>query len=148
VTEDPAETTAEIESVVEGFFAAFRSGPEAAAAAAVLRDLLLPEAVVVRTCGLTPTVYDVEGFIAPRVELLSSGRLEDFREWPTQHRVDVFGDIAQVWCSYEKEWLEDGVRKDGRGMKSIQLVRTDHGWRIAAAVWDDERPGLSMPASH
>jgi hypothetical protein len=26
------------------------------------------------------------------------------------------------------------------GMKSIQFVRTDAGWRISAAGWDDDRP--------
>ncbi len=140
-----ADDLAEIESAVESFFAAFRSGPDAAASAAVLRTLLLPEAVIVRTCGLTPAVYDVETFISPRVELLSSGRLRDFREWPTERRVDLFGDIAQVWCRYEKTWLEDDVPQEGRGMKSMQFVRTANGWRIAAAVWDDERPGLAMP---
>jgi hypothetical protein len=30
-------------------------------------------------------------------------------------------------------------------MKSVQLVRTADGWRIAAAVWDDERPGVPYP---
>jgi hypothetical protein len=29
-------------------------------------------------------------------------------------------------------------------MKSIQLVRTAAGWRITAAAWDDERPGVDL----
>jgi len=29
-------------------------------------------------------------------------------------------------------------------MKTIQFIRTSEGWRISAAAWDDERPGLTV----
>jgi len=32
----------------------------------------------------------------------------------------------------------------GRGMKTLQFVRTVTGWRISAAAWDDERDGLTL----
>ena len=34
---------------------------------------------------------------------------------------------------------QDGTPFSGRGMKSLQFVRTGEGWRISAAAWDDER---------
>ncbi len=37
-------------------------------------------AVIVRTCGSEPVVYGVDGFIAPRQALLTSGTLVDFRK--------------------------------------------------------------------
>ena len=131
--------------VIRRFFSAFVSGPKAADGAALLRDLLLPGAVVVRTCGDDPQVLGVEDFIRPRVELLSSGAVRDFREWPASGRIDRFGDMAQVWCRYEKSWVEGDAAAEGRGMKSVQLVRTSGGWRISAIAWDDERPGVPMP---
>ncbi|GAA4099100.1 hypothetical protein GCM10023066_43740 [Nocardioides kongjuensis] len=128
----------EIRAVVDRFFAAFVSGPEAAARADDLRAVLLPEALLVSTAGATRASYDVESFIAPRVSLLGSGTLADFREWAVHARVDRFGDIAQVWCGYAKSWRRDGVAMAGAGTKSLQLVRTEDGWRISAVAWDDE----------
>jgi hypothetical protein len=130
---------AEIDEVVATFFAAFASGPDLDARLDLLRGVLLPEAVVVRTCG-QPEVYDVERFIAPRRALLSSDRVSDFREWEVDGSTQVWGDVAQRWSRYAKEWVESGTPVTGSGTKSIQLVRTTPGWRISAVAWDDERP--------
>jgi hypothetical protein len=133
----------EVLAVVRTFFAAFTSGDGVGARLDALRAVLLPEAVVVRTCGLEPTAYDVESFIAPRRTLLTDGTLTGFSEHAVQGRVDVFGDVAHWFGSYEKDGLLDGQPCPGAGMKSVQLVRTADGWRVSAAAWDDEREGLS-----
>ena len=138
MTSTTSDDRAAVALVIDRFFAAFVSGPDAVARAGMLRDLLLPAAIVVRTCGDEPQVLDVESFIAPRVSLLGSGTLADFREWAVHARVDRFGDIAQVWCGYAKSWRRDGVAMAGAGTKSLQLVRTEDGWRISAVAWDDE----------
>jgi hypothetical protein len=134
----------QITDLVERFFDAFTSGPDLPARLDGLRELFLPGAVVVRTCGLPLTVYDVDGFIAPRLALLTGGTVTDFREWETAGRTEVFGDVAHHWCSYAKEWTQGDQRVTGAGMKTIQFVRTESGWRIAAAAWDDARYGLDL----
>ena len=88
--------------------------------------------------------YDVESFIAPRQALLSGGSLVDFQEWELSGRTEVFGDIAQRFCSYAKAGVQDGIPFTARGMKTLQFVRTSAGWRISAAAWDDEREGLAI----
>ena len=137
---------AAIAGIVRTFFAAFTSGGDCGERLDALRQVFLPEAVIVRTCGGAPTVYGVDSFIAPRHVLLSSGRLIDFREWELSGRTEVFGDIAQHFCSYAKAGVQLGVPFTGRGMKTFQLVRTAAGWRISAAAWDDERDGLALAA--
>jgi hypothetical protein len=139
---DTAADIGEIEGLVKAFFGAFTSGPDSARRLDTLRSVLLPGAVIVRTCGMEPAVYDVEGFIAPRAALLSGGTLVDFEEWPLSGRTDVFGDIAHWFGAYAKEGVQGGEPFTGRGMKSLQFVRTAEGWRISAAAWDDERPGV------
>ncbi len=136
----------EVRTTLDTFFSAFVSGPRAHECGEVLQQVMLPTAVVVRTCGGEPTSYTVKEFIAPRIELLTSGAVEDFREWATDVRVDLFGDIAQAWCGYAKSWSQGAERHHGRGRKSITLVRTGRGWRISAVAWDDERPGQAAPA--
>ena len=135
---------AAIAAIVQTFFAAFTSGPDATARLDALRQAFLPEAVIVRTCGGEPTVYDVDGFIAPRQALLSGGTLVDFREWELSGHTELFGDIAQHFCSYAKTGVQDGAPFTGRGMKTLQFVRTSAGWQISAAAWDDERDGLAI----
>lgn len=135
---------AEIEAVLRGFFDAFTSGPGSAARLASLRELFVTGAVIVRTCGVEPTVQTVDEFIAPRAALLSGGALTGFSEWPVSGRLDVFGDIAQWFGSYAKKGVQDGVPFEARGMKSVQFVRTAMGWRINAVAWDDERDGVRL----
>jgi hypothetical protein len=109
-----------------------------------LRRAFLPQAVIVRTGGGEPAVYDVDGFIAPRQAILTDGTLEEFREWELSGHTEVFGDIAHHFCSYAKEGFQAGAPLSGRGMKTMQLVRTSAGWRISGVAWDDERDGLSI----
>lgn len=127
-----------ITSVVGQFFSAFVSGADAARHVSVLRTILLPDAIVVNAAGSEPVVLTVDSFIEPRIELLTHGGLVDFREWMTSARIELFGDIAQVWCTYEKSWSGDDGAHHGRGSKAIHLVRTAAGWRISSVAWDDE----------
>ena len=135
VTDDQSQ----IAQLVRTFFAAFTSGPDLEARLDGLREVFLPQAPIVRTCGLR-TTYDVDGFIEPRRELLTSGRVTGFREWELDGTTEVYGDVAHHWCTYAKEWVQDGEHVTGGGAKSIQLVRGETGWRISALAWDDERP--------
>jgi hypothetical protein len=141
---DVAADRTAIAGIVRTFFAAFTSGPDVGDRLGALREAFLPEAVIIRTCGGEPTVYDPDSFIAPRQALLSGGALVDFSEWELSGRTEVFGDIAQHFCSYAKAGVQDGIPFAARGMKTLQFVRTSDGWRISAAAWDDERDGLTI----
>jgi hypothetical protein len=62
--------------------------------------------------------------------------LVDFAEWEESGHTDVFGDIAQHFCSYAKSGIRDGTPFTGRGMKTLQFVRMC--WLADSAVaWDD-----------
>ncbi len=123
-----------IYEVVAAFFATFVSGPACVERAERLRGLMLPRALVFRP----GSVEDVESFLTPRVELLTSGRLQDFSEWPVEGRVEQHGDVAHWFGTYAKRGFLDGAPYDGTGAKSIQLVRTPAGWRISAVAWVDD----------
>jgi hypothetical protein len=53
-----------------------------------------------------------------------------------------FGNIAQVWSTYEWE-TADGKR--GRGINSIHLFHDGDRWWITHATWDSERPDNPIP---
>ncbi|GLW31121.1 DUF4440 domain-containing protein [Actinoplanes regularis] len=139
MTEVETRDRSAIAELVRLFFAAFTSGPDLPERLEAMRRTLLPQAVIVRTGGGEPAVYDADTFIGPRRELLSGGRLTDFSEWQVSGRTEVFGDVAAHFCGYAKSGVQDGTPFTGQGMKSFQFVRTGAGWRISAVAWCDEQ---------
>lgn len=100
----------------------------------------------VRTCDDEPAGYRVESFLAPQQALLASGRLVEFSGWELCGETEVFGDIAQHFCSYPRAGVQDRIPFAARGMKTLHFVRTAAGWRMSAASWDDERDGVMIEA--
>lgn len=63
-----------------------------------------------------------------------------FYEVEIDRRIDVFGDIAQVWSVYEARTNPVDKHPERRGINSIQLQRDATGdWRIVSMLWDNER---------
>lgn len=127
-----------IDEVTAAFFNAFTNRGGAQPDVDVLYRLFIPEAVIVKTVGGSPVVYDVASFVEPRRTILTDGSLTDFREEETSEQTEVFGNIAQRFSRYSKSWVVSGERFAGAGTKSINFVRTPAGWKIASLVWDDE----------
>lgn len=110
-------------------------------------ELFLPQARMIRT------VIDAEGRARPEIllveeypesyERLMRGR--DFFEVEISRIVERFGQIAHAFSSYEAYADAGRTRLVKRGINSIQLYKVDGAWRIAAMVWDDERPGQPIP---
>ena len=87
--------------------------------------------------AMSPTDYqaDVAGFFAAN----------DFFEVEIARRIDVLGNMAQVWSLYEARTAPDDSTPERRGINSIQLFRDpDLGWRIVSMIWDNERPGVAV----
>ncbi len=69
----------------------------------------------------------------------------DFFEVEIARRIDVLGNMAQVWSLYEARTAPDDATPERRGVNSIQLYRDPGlGWRIVSMIWDNERPGVSV----
>ena len=70
----------------------------------------------------------------------------DFHEVEIGRRIDLFGNIAQVWSAYEARRSPDDAEPERRGINSIQLFRdSEQGWRIVSMIWDNEREGVTVP---
>ena len=70
----------------------------------------------------------------------------DFYEIEIARRIDLFGNIAHVWSSYEARSALGDAEPERRGINSIQLFRDpQRGWRIMAMLWDNEREGVALP---
>ena len=131
------EMSAEIDALVEAFYAAFDNRGGRAPAGDALRALFAPEATITRVDGGAAETWDADGFVTPRVELLTDGRLLEFHEWETESRTHVAGHIASRWSVYEKEGLLGGADYRGGGQKLIQLRRDAGRWLISSLLWED-----------
>jgi len=113
------------------------------------RSLFLPGALLVPTRPLpggsaAADVMDVEGYIASRTPMFAA---QDVWETEIARQVFVFGNFAHVLSSYElrRSSPAGGDLPPVRGINSIQLFNDGRRWWITAMIWDNERPGVSVP---
>ena len=94
---------------------------------------------------LTPLVLDVEGYIA-RVEPLFEK--EGFYETEVTRSVEQFGQIAQVWSTYESRRDPSDAKPFMRGINSFQLFNDGKRWWIVSIYWQHESTKYPLPAKY
>lgn len=112
-----------------------------------LRSLFYPGARLLRTVvspegGVTMSAMSVEEFVNFAEPFF---RANAFYEREVFRRVDRFGQMAQVFSTYEALSGADGSGPLGRGINSIQLWSDGRRWWVMSMLWDDERPGNAIP---
>jgi hypothetical protein len=69
---------------------------------------------------------------------------EGFYENAIVNQVQTFGNIAQVFSSYESRHAP-GEKPFERGVNSMQLLNDGKRWWVVSILWDTERPGNPLP---
>jgi len=113
----------------------------------VVRDLFIPEAVIVLRYPPDLQVMSVDGFLLDWLRF--ENRLEDtgvtgFREAVISTRVTEFGDIAHVHVVYESSIPESG-RPARPGIDLWSLIRVDGEWKVVSVL--NELPREDLPLS-
>ena len=70
-----------------------------------------------------------------------------FFETEIHRTTERYGNVVHVFSTYEMRERADGP-VFGRGINSIELFWDGARWWIAAAQWDDERPGNPIPKEY
>jgi len=113
-----------------------------------VRPLYHPEARLVRT-GVNPDgtpfvrVFTLAEYIENIRQLLDDETR--FSEVEVAQESVVFGNVARLTSVYEFTWQSPKESRRGRGVNFFTLVRERGQWRVMSIVWDNERPGLSLP---
>jgi hypothetical protein len=68
-----------------------------------------------------------------------------FFERSISNRVEEFGNLVHVWSTYESRHAENDSQPFTRGVNSIQIVHAQGRFWVASILWDEERPGLTLP---
>ena len=71
-----------------------------------------------------------------------------FFERSIANRVEQFGNLSEVWSTYESRYAMSDAKPFARGVNSIQIVHAQGRFWIASVLWDDERPGLTLPEKY
>jgi hypothetical protein len=130
---------AELARLTAEFLAAVTFAPGERPPYERIRDLFIPEGLLIRNSGEAPEVTTVDEFIAPRLATVESGALTEFYEGELSDVTELFGNVAHRRSEYEKRGVLDGEPFAARGVIFTQFVRTPAGWRMSAMAWDDER---------
>lgn len=126
------------------------SGPAGARDWDRFRGLFYPGARLLRTV-VSPdstvgmSAMDVQGFIDFADPFF---RQHPFYERELVRQVDQFGQIAQVFSTFESYPAPDGGDSLGRGINSVQLWFDGRRWWIMSMLWDDERSSNPIPAQY
>ncbi|MEP7284564.1 MAG: hypothetical protein ABI947_02195 [Chloroflexota bacterium] len=135
----------EIDSITAAFFNAvsFKEGEKPAYK--ILYELFIDSGQLIKTSSTLPEICTVSQFIDPRQRTVDSGELTCFKEAETAEITEFFGNVAHRFSTYEKHGISNGSEFEGRGIISIQFIKTEVGWRMSSMAWDDERQGLTIP---
>jgi hypothetical protein len=67
-----------------------------------------------------------------------------FFEKPIVSRAEAFGNVAQVFSSYESRHAL-GEAPFARGINSLQMLYDGKRWWVVNILWDEERPDNPLP---
>lgn len=128
----------EINALVERFFSLFTNTQGNEPQVDNIKHMFIEQGIIINATTTPTQVYSLDEFIAPRKAWLSDGTLTDFSEWETSHNTSVFGNIAQRYVTYQKSGYLKGAYFETKGVKNIQLIKTNGVWKIVSVTWYDE----------
>lgn len=140
-----------VEAIVSALYEVI-SGPKGQARDwARMRSLFLPDGRLIpsradrETHRADAVVLTIDGYIER-----SSGRMEaeGFFERGVNNVVQQYGNIAQVWSTYESRHAATDVRPFARGINSIQLLKSGERYYLVEVLWDAETPGTPLPKEY
>jgi hypothetical protein len=91
--------------------------------------------------SVSVTLLGVDEFIGMAGAVFKS---QGFYENAIVNRVQTFGNVSQVFSSYESR-NEKGGKPFERGINSIQMFNDGKRWWVLSILWDTERPGNPLP---
>jgi hypothetical protein len=120
-----------------------------------MRSLFLPDARLIPTISVAATadkpasvdaiMLTIDGYIAR-----SSGRMaaNGFFEHSIHNESEQFGNIVQIWSTYESRHNADDSKPFARGINSFQLLNDGKRYWIVNVFWDAESPEHPIPRKY
>jgi len=114
----------------------------------VVRDVFIPEAIVVLRYPPDLKVMSVDGFLLDWLRFenqLAGAGVRGFRETVTSAMTTEFGDVAHVQVVYETS-IPDMGRPARPGVDLWSLIRMEGRWKVVSVVNELPRDDLPLPS--
>ena len=114
------------------------------------KHLFKPDAKLIATGKNKEGVYQVR-YMSPDNYIESSGKWlveNGFFEKEIHRKVDTFGNIAQVFSTYESFYSKADKKPFMRGINSIQLLNDGKRWWIINIYWAQESKEKPIPKTY
>ena len=114
-----------------------------------MRSLFIPDARLIPTipaAGHTDAVVlTIDGYIARASSRMAT---MGFYETSVHNVTEQYGNIVQVWSTYESRHAPTDATPFVRGINSFQLLKDGDRYWIVNIFWDAETPGHPIPAQY
>jgi hypothetical protein len=116
-----------------------------------MRSLFIPDARLIpatTTAGgahADAVILTIDSYIAR-----SNGRMTSagFFEHSIHNETQQFGNIVQIWSTYESRHNADDPTPFARGINSFQLLKDGDRYWVVNIFWDAESPTKPIPAKY
>src|SRR5262245_29601969 len=114
----------QLDSLTKSFFNIFNNKDRKQVNLDAIRNMCIPEIVIIKKTGLSQAIYSLDSFIEPRIKILSDGTLRNFEESETEETTQIVGHIAQRQSKYQKSGYLNNSYFAETGTKLFQFIKT------------------------
>ncbi|MCL6296495.1 DUF4440 domain-containing protein [Jejuia spongiicola] len=127
-----------INNLTSQFFDVFTNSNNRTPNVSALKEMFIPEGIIISNTNGNTIVYSIGSFIAPRIEMLTNGTLLNFSEYEVSHKTEIYNTIAHRFCNYEKSGELNGKYFKSKGIKTLQFIKVANHWKLSSVAWCDE----------
>ena len=116
-----------------------------------MRSLFIPDARLIPVTASPTTghadavTFTIDGYIArSQARMATNG----FFERSIHNEIEQFGNIVQVWSTYESRHSAADPTPFARGINSFQLLKDGDRYWVVNIFWDAESPTNPIPAKY
>jgi hypothetical protein len=91
------------------------------------------------------TLLDIDGYIERASKRMEA---DGFFEHSIANRVEEYGNLIQVWSTYESRHAKEDPKPFARGINSFQLLKDGDRFWVVQIMWDAETPSTPIPAKY
>ncbi len=113
-----------------------------------LRGIFIAKGQMINTDPEIPVIMTVDDFIEAFNEARTTGGLTSFDEKEISHKTEMFGRIAHRFSTYEARFDPESAEPVAVGINSIQFVKTEEDWKVAAMCWYDQTEQIKIPEKY
>jgi hypothetical protein len=141
------EDVASVDAIVKAFYESTSGDPGQARQWERYKSLFVPDARLIAArpgegAAAGAFFLTVSDFIAMNRTYFEKG---GFFDKELARRSESFGNMTQVWSTYESRHNKEATEPYVRGINSIQLLKDGDRYWIVNVFWEYERPGLTLP---